>query len=1439
MKHNDSPCGRFGARITGTIICLALLWLSSTLHAQSSQLPPGFERITTEDGLSQGFIGAILQDRRGFMWFGTRDGLNRYDGYNFKVYRYDPFDSTTISGNWITALYEDAFGYLWVGTRTGLNRFDPRTETFFRIPFAPGKPNSLSDPVVSAIAAAKMGSTDSSMVLWIGTNKGLNRLVLQVPSTVLHIQRTEGPDWPDRRYTISQFFFYPEYHSEPRANNVRTLFVDHANRLWIGTAVGIYRAKSNPAQPVHFQRLDDRLGNFGIPARFAFVEDSHDTLWIGSSLGLTRVAPPDTALREIHNYANPEHQAWARDEEQPITGVIDLVFDRQGRIWVAHTDATYIFYPGTGSFQHLRKKLGNNYEPATQFRSNFFTDHNGLVWIGSFGYGLLKYDFKRRRMHNLTNTEVEPVFPGLLYISRFGQLPSGEVVAFSYTKPFRLDPAQDRLTPFTDLRMKGAEILERDQKGGLWIVENDALFHLPYGGQRLVKIYPEANGPQTRVMRLTPFQDRNSDLWFVSSWAERDAEIVTRLLLHCLRLASGTIVSYPVRIPETLKITGDAFRNLICDPEGRIWLATYHGLLCIEPSAEKMKIYLTDQNNRKSLNQDNIKVVQLDPILPDRFLWIGTEGGGLNRLDMTNDTFVYYQEKDGLPNNVIYGILADDHGNLWMSTNRGLSKAVVDGQSRNILRFKNFHANDGLQGDEFNTGAYFKNDKDEMFFGGVNGFNWFHPDSLRNNPSPPQVVITDFQIHGKSVSPKTPDSPLRFDISATEKIVLPYDQNVVAFEFAALDYSNPRENLYSHKMAPFEHDWSLPSNDRRVIYSQLSPGDYVFHVRGSNSDGVWNEEGTSISLTILPPWWRTWWAYSFYTFFIMFMLHFLRRYEQNRQALKHDAELQRVEREKLQEVDALKSRFFANISHEFRTPLTLILGQIEGLLAKDRNAEDQGKLHMAFRNAKQLLRLINQLLDLSKIEAGRMTLNAAPGNVVPLLRSLTASFESLATQKNLDLRFECAHDSIVVNFESEKIEKIIYNLLSNAMKFTPEGGKVSVQLSVTSRSEAEIPAARDDQFPVTNNNQLITDNCLLITVRDNGIGIPQDRLAYVFDRFYQVDASRTREHEGTGIGLALTKELVELHGGTIAVASAEGAGSTFVVKLPIISDQLSVVSIEQSATSIEHLTTSIEQPVASIEHPATSHAFILIIEDNADVRSFIREHLQDTYRVIEAADGEDGFIKAQEYIPDLIISDVMMPKLDGYELARRIRAHELTSHIPIIMLTAKAAEDEKLEGLETGVDAYLIKPFSIKELQVRVRKLIEMRRKLRAQMQHRPVVKASEVAVTPVDQKFLERLQKIAEENLADEDFQVEELCKQVGMSQRQLHRKLGALLDHSPKSYLRRLRLDRAKQLLEKNAGTVSEIAFEVGYGNVSAFSRAFREVYGNSPSELLKKEE
>ncbi len=740
-------------------------------------------------------------------------------------------------------------------------------------------------------------------------------------------------------------------------------------------------------------------------------------------------------------------------------------------------------------------------------------------------------------------------------------------------------------------------------------------------------------------------------------------------------------------------------------------------------------------------------------------------------------------------------------------------------------------------------------DEDIAWIGGPEGLVRYDQSIERDYDADFPALIRRVIADGDSIIFYGESSPA----ALTDGPILEYKDNALRFEYAAPTLDNPEENNYQVYLEGFDKTWSPWTTETKKDYTNLPEGNYTFRVRAKN---IYDHPGSEahFSFEILRPWYRSWWVYSIYGLLIFTFFWAIRRYEMGRQRFKHDAEIRAQEAEKLQEVDALKSRFFANISHEFRTPLTLIMGQTGNVLTKVQDPDMKSQLQMSMRNANRLLRLINQLLDLSKIEAGGMTLKASPQNIVPLLRSLTSSFESFARKKGIGLKFDCAHENIIVNCELDKIEKIIYNLLSNALKFTPEGGTVGVQLSVISKQlsvNSEQLSVNSEQLSVV--SEQLSDlgggnleSHLLVAVRDNGIGIPADRLPHIFDRFYQVDASQTREQEGTGIGLSLTKELVELHVGSISVESQEGVGSTFKIELPVLSEadySSAILEEEAEASEREFAVETVYDDFASNSNPAaglqgeTAGEIILVVEDNADVRAYIRQNLVDDYRIVEAADGEDGFAKAQEFMPDLIISDVMMPKVDGYELARQIRSNELTSHIPIIMLTAKAAEAEKLEGLETGVDAYLVKPFSTQELQIRIRKLIEIRQALLAKVQEKPVISASKVMVTSVDQQFLERMQSIVEENIENENFQLEDLCREIGMSRSHLHRKLSALLGISPAHYIRRIRMERARQLLEDKAGNVSEIALQVGYASIATFSRAFRDTFGAPPSEFLKK--
>ncbi|NQV15556.1 response regulator, partial [bacterium] len=699
------------------------------------------------------------------------------------------------------------------------------------------------------------------------------------------------------------------------------------------------------------------------------------------------------------------------------------------------------------------------------------------------------------------------------------------------------------------------------------------------------------------------------------------------------------------------------------------------------------------------------------------------------------------------------------------------------------------------------------------------GISSFYPEQIQDNPIIPNIILTSFKKFNEEVQLDTA-------ISYKSQITLSPNENVFSFEFTALNFINAEENKFAYKMDGFNKDWiTTDASNRIASYTNLDPGDYTFRVKGSNNDGVWNETGTSIKITILPPWWRTVWAYGVYILALGFAFYRYRNFELNRAKLNQKYEMEHFEATKLKEMDQVKSRFFANISHEFRTPLTLILGPLGKMLGKLKGSEWDQDLNLMQRQAKQLLDLVTQLLDLSKLEAGKMKILVSQRNIVPLLKGLTQSFASLADRDNKTLSFITELEDIQVHVDRDAMTKIINNLLSNAFKFTESGAAIQVDVQ-------NLQPAKPDG-----------NGHLSITIRDDGIGIPEERLNQIFDRFYQVDNSETREREGTGIGLALTRELVELHHGSIEVSSAESTGTTFTITLPLGADHLKPEEVSDSAEDLadealedqlvdETDVTSSSQTVVDESQP-----ILLIVEDNPDVRNYIKSDLNDHYNCHEAVDGEAGLEQALDLIPDLIISDVMMPKMDGVEFCRRIKTEERTSHIPVILLTAKADLESKLEGLETGADDYLTKPFEVEELQVRIKNLIEQRELLRERFKQDLSLVPADLNLPSMDEQFLEKAIGIISDHFSDQKFNVDVFSRKIFMSRQHLHRKLKSITGRTAVEFIRFIRLKSAALLLRKEQGTISEIAYEVGFSSLPHFSRAFHDEFGCSPSAYLAK--
>ncbi|MFQ5639709.1 MAG: two-component regulator propeller domain-containing protein [bacterium] len=1397
-------------RLVILVLLLSALNYPIHLSAQSKD-PPTIDvsniKIEWLQELRGSTVGCILQDRQGFIWFGgTIGGLHKYDGYGFTVYRNDVRDSNSLSDNTVMTIYEDRSGTLWIGTRTGgLNRFDREQEQFTRFVNNPSDPQSLTSGPVRCIFEDRLGT------LWVGTERGLNRF--------------------DRvQEQFSRFVHAPNDTHSLRDNWVRSIVEDRSGTLWVA-GVGLHKLDRATGQVTRFAQAPHAPHSPSDSNLSLIHEGPTGTLWIAQfGAGLYRFDPE----QETFNH-------FVHDPDDPTTlssnRITSIQEGRSGALWVG-TEGGGLnrLDRATGQFARFVHDPNDPSSLSSNYIMSILEDHTGALWVGTGsmwgraprgGFGINRYDPGQNQFGELVldpaNLDSLPKFgiqivhedrTGILWIGTRGDGLIERDRATGRARRYIHDPEDPH-----SLSQNWVFSLYEDRSGTLWVGTFDrGLNRFDRGTRQFARFAQDRDDPTSlshnRVVSM--LEDRSGTLWFTTFGGglnrfDREREQFTRF----------------VHDPDDpYSLSDDHATGIYEDRNGTLWVGTWGGgLNRLDREQETFIRFVHNPDDPTSLSNNVVSTIHEDRA---GTLWVGTSGG-LNKLDRSTGQFHYYTEKEGLPDNSVGGILEDNQGRLWLSTH-GLSR--FDPQSGTV---RNYGVEDGLLN---GSGSLAQGKSGEMFFCGDNGIDYFHPDSIRDNPHTPSVVITSFARYN---SGEAEGSPIVVKgISEKRHLELSYEDRTLSFEFVALNFRNAPKNQYAYKLEGFNEDWIQLGRKRDVSFTNLDSGEYTLRVKGSNNDGVWNEEGASLKITITPPLWKTWWAYSLYAGLILGSLYGLRRYELNRQQLKHSLELETVRSEKLKELDTLKSQFFANISHEFRTPLTLILGPIEQITAKIKEGELKQTLGIVQRNARRLLRLINQLLDLSRLESGKMQLRAAPGDIVGFLKGLTMTFASLAERQLIGLQFYAEEEELELYFDRDKVEKIFTNLLSNAFKFTPAGGEIEVTVG---QSTTRPGYAWRQGAPVS---RVVT-----ITVVDTGIGIAADRLPNIFDRFYQVDGSHIREHEGSGIGLALVKELIEIHTGSISVTSEEGKGTTFTITLPMGKKHFKpeeIVATSVTVTPVQadfdlHSFESLKDTEAVVElEPYGAELdddnIVLVVEDHADFRTYLREYLEPPYKVIEAKDGTEGLQCALDVIPDLVISDVMMPKMNGYDLCTALKTDERSSHIPVILLTAKASDEDKVEGLETGADDYLRKPFDAKELVARVKNLITLREKLRQRFIKEVVLKPSEIAVTPADEVFVKKVLAVVEEYLADEEFNVEVLQRKVGMSRTQLHRKLKALTNQSTTEFIRSIRLQRGADLLQQKAGSIAEIAYMVGFSSQAYFTRCFQQQFGMTPKTFAKQQ-
>jgi len=1398
------------------VFFLLLLSICTSLFAQNNKNTMSFEHLSIEEGLNSVSVTDILQDHQGFMWFAGTSGLNKYDAYTITNYHFDSEKPNGISDDVITTLFEDSTGILWIGTeRGGLNKYDRETDSFFSYQNQPSDSTSISHNHILKIYE------DSHGVFWIGTQGGgLNKM-----------DREKGT-----------FFRYKSNPSDKNSlpnNSIYAILEDSSEQLWVGSLKGI--SLFNRSTEEFNTYINNPLEKDAIGV-YAICEDKQGVLWVGTYRGLFKFNKEDKTFTS-YIYDN-------EDESKNI--VYRITEDGFGNLW------TSVWGSGLSKFDKLSGTF-TTYKHRPQDKNSLgdgsvlsiYEDRSNILWIATGLGGVSIYKPKKTSnfIHHRNNTNNNSLSSGI--ITSINESLTGDIWLTNFMGVVDKIEKNGNIIHYKKFKKDGQEshpsaifdLLERENKDIL-IGTYRNLYKLNKSNNTFEHQSVSYNQFFNNVSQVRSIEeDKKGTIWL--------GTIENGLLRYDEKEDKYTSFQYAPS--DSTSISSNSITKVYEDPFGTLWIATIDGL----NKMNKDSTFVRYKNN--PLDTTSISNNYINNIYKDHFgsLWIGTNSG-LDVFDEKTETFRHFTKNDGLPENTVYSILEDNSNNLWISTNNFLTKFNL-----NTETFKNFNKGNGMPIDEFYSKASLKGSNGKMYFGGINGLIEFHPDSIKINTYKPPIIITDFKISNQSVNikkdsiTKAGEIYLHKNINVTDTIVISYLDNIFSFEFAALDYFHSPNNQYAYRMKGFNDEWIYTNaTNRSATYTNLDPGSYVFEVKGSNNDDLWNDTGKSIIVIITPPWWKTNWAYFLYiSGFLASLFGFVQwrglRLKRERKTLIERVKIktkdladknvlldnQNIQLQdqatQLQELDKIKASFFTNISHEFRTPLTVITGLANKHISKNENEISTQDSKTIKRNAQRLLQLINQLLDLSKLENSEVKLNILKTDILYFTKKVTLLYESLAKDKQIKVFFNgkvlsksLPTEKIDLYFDKDKMQKIITNLISNAIKFTPEGGKIKLSVKKLNSKNIE---------PQIN-----------IEVSNTGNLIPKNKLPYIFDRFYQVENNYTSENEGTGIGLALVKELVELHNGTINVKSSS-TETTFILKIPyneklllknnrLIKESGVDTFKEDTIVDIEHQTTSKKDDKLELTPNGSNLLDLLIVEDNPDLRNYITGLLDQDYNITQAINGLEGLDMAKNAIPDLIISDVMMPKMDGYELCEKLKTDLSTDHIPIILLTAKATHENKLEGLQTGADAYLTKPFDEKELKVRIKNLIDHRKKIQKKCQNESFSSSKDVKVTSVQQKFIQRIKDVIENNIDNDQFSVEDLGETIGMSRSQVHRKLKAITDQSATRFIRNYRLHRAADLLSQDSGNISEIAYQVGFSSRTYFSKSFQELFGMTPSDYKK---
>lgn len=1440
---------------------LTILFIIISLNGYPNFQQPAnyhFQYLKVEDGLPQNTINAIAKDHDGFMWFGTNNGICRFDSYSFEIFKSDKNNTNSLPDNMISSIEPGFDGKIWIGSSNGLSYYDPKTDLIHN--FSVSEKGFQEIFKVTSILSQKEK-------LWVGTAS--NGIFLLSPGK-------------DGNYEIVSHF--STSNQTIGSANINVISKTKADVILAGTNEGIYTYQPGQHNFSNRNNFSQLLNNSLINDIF---ESSKGDLFIATSVGMAFLG--HHMQQPVMYLNNPS------DETSLAHNTVDKIReDVQGDILVGSLGGLQEFDPTTGLFYNFPEVGPEYFKLNNQFINTLFCDQAGNVWIGTEKGGVNKFNVFQNQFgyyahdpnnkNSLNENTINSIYKekNVLWVGTAGgglnriNLGAGNIDKFKYNAFDARSISSDYITSFV-----------RDKDGFLWVGS--------WGGglNRLT-----TSGNNVSIDRITTTSP-GLHHYLVNSF------ISSMILDEHQRLVIGTeggLSSFNTRNHTFTTYIAAGNNNpplseigcLLKDSKGYYWVGTRNGLFRFPESSlmetsepvitiEQLQFFKNEPGNQNSLPGNYIISLLEDS---QGNVWVGTYGNGLCKcaIDKSgNLSCSTVSQNDGLPNNVIYGILEDDSHNLWISTDYGLSCYNI--QSKKI---RNFFKQDGLLNNQFYWSAAFKSEEGIFYFGGMDGLNYFKPEHVLEYKYTATPKVTKLMIFNQEVRPGEVlhhKKVIREPIFSADTIFLSYRDNNISLDFSAFDFYLPEKTLFAYMIPEIDKEWIYaPAQRRFANYSNLKGGTYQFMLKASNCDGVWNEKPVTITIIVTPPFWNTRWFTILVIIFVLTITFFIVQYQLQRiiaqkkaleekviqrtkkiedqkvllekqanDLIESNKKLERrqslIEQQKeeledkndeistqrdelillnntVREINQKQMSFFTNISHEFRTPLTLIISPMERLIDKFKeDNETESILRILNRNAQRLLLLINQLLEIRKIETGNQELKVELTDVKGFMLEIFNSFNELA-RKN-EILYTC---NFSINGEAwidkEKIENIAYNLLSNAFKFTPKGGKIS--LSVRSKTIDE-------------------NHFLKLSVSDSGIGIPEDQIERLFDRFYQVTESKSHKHAGTGIGLSLVKSLTEIMYGEVEAKSEPGKGSDFSVTIPVNIEYFGRNEIDTTGQAYE---SDIHNKVAIlydqiIVSPNVKEAHfidreipsILVIEDNPDMRHYISSNLSRFFNVIEAENGKQGLETARKDEPDLIISDVMMPEMDGLELCRKIKSNLYTSHIPVILLTAKGEVEDYVEGLVQGADDYISKPFNIEILIAKVSGMIENRKKLRRKFSSLEDVDPAELTISKLDEQFFTKINEVIELNYSDSNFDVDKFASLMFVSRSQLYKKLKAITDLSAIEFLNVFRLKKSVELIKQGDLQINEIAYSSGFNDPKYFSRIFKKYYHCTPTDYLSK--